>query len=253
MEFEITTILFLAIVVVGTVVQTITGFALGLIIVAFVTLLSLADIAFTAAVVSMISLVNALVALRKGHREVDWNFVRWILAGLIPAMGLGFVILTLLSEHNAVLLKMLLGLVIVLAGMMLMISPQAFPRRSPPWALTIYGGIGGVFAGMYSAAGAPIAYFLYRQPVSINRIRFSLLAIFAVTTAVRTLMVIASGHMTEEIALMAALSVPLVVVTTLLTTRLLAYIPDKLVRRVVFVVLIFSGLFLVVSSFGAVL
>ena len=85
--------------VLGALVQTLTGFAMGLIIMAGVALFSITDIAFAAAVVSFISLANAGVALRHGHRYVDWPFVGRILLGLIPAMALGIVLLTYLSEH----------------------------------------------------------------------------------------------------------------------------------------------------------
>ena len=61
---EINTILFLVIVVLGALVQTLTGFAMGLIIMVGVALFNIADIAFTAAVVSFISLTNAGIALR---------------------------------------------------------------------------------------------------------------------------------------------------------------------------------------------
>ena len=53
-EIEITTFLFLAVVVLGALVQTITGFAMGLVTMAGIAVLGIADIAFSAAVVSFI-------------------------------------------------------------------------------------------------------------------------------------------------------------------------------------------------------
>ncbi|MBO6658178.1 MAG: hypothetical protein JJ934_14880, partial [Pseudomonadales bacterium] len=78
---EINIIWFLAVVVAGVLVQTLTGFAMGLIIMVGVALFAIADIAFTAAVVSFISLVNALVAMRKGRHHIDWSLAGWMLAG----------------------------------------------------------------------------------------------------------------------------------------------------------------------------
>jgi uncharacterized membrane protein YfcA len=121
---EINTILFLVIVVLGALVQTLTGFAMGLIIMAGVALFNIADIAFAAAVVSFISLANAGVALRHGHQYVDLRFVKRTLLGLTPAMAFGIILLTYLSEHYYALLKLLLGFVIILAGTSLMIPPH---------------------------------------------------------------------------------------------------------------------------------
>ena len=53
-EIEINTILFLAVVALGVVVQTITVFAMELVTMASITVLGVADIAFSAAVASFI-------------------------------------------------------------------------------------------------------------------------------------------------------------------------------------------------------
>lgn len=246
--FEINTILFLAVVAVGAMVQTITGFAMGLITMAGVAVFGIADIAFSAAVVSFISLVNAIVALRKGYRQVDWNYVKGILSGLVPAMVLGIALLTYLSEHYYQGLKLLLGLVIIIAGTLLMISPAPFVRPSGRFGQAMSGFFGGMLAGLYSAGGAPIAYFMYRQPLALNTIRFSLLAVFMATTAVRSVMIGVSGQMTAEIVKMSLLAIPLVVLVTLATSRFSPRIPDKVVRIMVFLVLVAVGGFLVIGS-----
>ena len=68
-------------------VQTATGFAMGLIIMGGVTALGLADIGKTAAVVGFISLVNALVALRTTHRFMDRKVIIDIALGMVPMMA----------------------------------------------------------------------------------------------------------------------------------------------------------------------
>jgi uncharacterized membrane protein YfcA len=245
---EINTILFLALVATGAFIQTITGFAMGLITMAGVATLAIADISFSAAVVSFISLVNALVALRHGYRQVDWYYVRHIVIGLVPALIIGVVTLTWLSEHFYDFLRTLLGVTIVLAGSMLMISPNAFDEKSSPAMITLAGTLGGLLAGLYSAGGAPLAYFMYRQPLSINTIRFTLLMVFALSTAIRAVIVGVAGQLDMSIIKMSFAAIPLVVIVTLATTRLVPFIPDKMVRGIVFVVLTASGVFLVFSE-----
>lgn len=245
---ETNTIVFLAIVMLGAVVQTITGFAMGLMIMAGVAVFAIADIGFAAAVVSFISLVNALVALRRGHRHVEWHFVKWMLAGLIPCIAVGLGLLYLLSEHYYQLLRMLLGAVIVLAGVLLMIAPAPFEKPSGGLPVACCGALGGVLAGLYSAGGAPLAYFMYRQPLAIDAIRFSLLAVFGFTTLSRSVLVGVSGQLTWDILWISGISIPLVVITTLVTTRFVPLIPDRMVRILVFVVLMLAGGFLIFTS-----
>ncbi|MDA9679921.1 sulfite exporter TauE/SafE family protein [Gammaproteobacteria bacterium] len=215
MESEINTILFLIIVVLGALVQPLTGFAIGLIIMAGVALFNIAGIAFTAAVVSLISLANAGIALIYGHRHVDWLFVRGVLLGLIPVMALGIILLSNLSEHYYALLKLLLGLVIILARASLMVALVPFSVRSSSLMFTLFGAFGGLLAGLYSAGGARLAYFAYRQPISINTIRFSLLAVFVVSTAIRAAMIGVSGQLNMTVLQMSAVTIPLVIVVTL--------------------------------------
>ena len=245
---EINTVLFLVIVVLGALVQTLTGFAMGLIIIVGVALFDITDIAFAAAVVSFISMTNAGVALRQGHRYVDWLFVRRILLGMIPAMALGIILLTYLSEHYYTLLKTLLGFFIILAGTSLMIAPAPFSAQSSGLMFTLFGTLGGLLAGLYSAGGAPLAYFAYRQPLSINTIRFSLLAVFGASTAIRTAMIGVSGQLNMAILQMSVVAIPLVIVVTLVASRYVQLVPDHLVRRLVFVILIVAGIFLIGSS-----
>ena len=243
--FEINTILFLTLVALGAVVQTITGFAMGLIIMAGVALLNIADIAFTAAVVSFISLLNASIALRSGYRMIDWDYVKWITVGLVPSLVAGFILLDYLSRNYYDGLRMLLGVVVVLAGTMLMISPAPFRQRSGPVTTGLCGSVGGLIAGLYSAGGAPLAYFMYRQPLSINTIRFSLLVVFVISTGFRAVVVGVAGQLNTDILSMALIAIPVVVIATVGASQLVPHVPDKMVRMIVFVVLTGTGLFLV--------
>ena len=248
-EIEITTLLFLLAVALGAVVQTITGFAMGLITMAGIAVMGVADIAFTAAVVSFISLANTGVGLRKGIRFVDWDYMKWMAVGFVPAMVVALALLAWLSEHYYNFLKFLLGIVIILAGSMLMISPEPFSKKTGRTGLSAIGIAGGVIGGLYSAGGGPIAYFMYRQPMDLNVIRYSLLAVIALSTLVRTVLITVSGQMTSGILMMSAVSVPLVIVVTLAVSRYLDFIPEKIVRSIVYIVLLLVGGFLVLASF----
>ena len=72
-DIEINIIWFLAVVALGAVIQTITGFAMGLVTMAGIAVLGVADIAFSAAVVSFISMANTSIGLRQGFRQGDWR------------------------------------------------------------------------------------------------------------------------------------------------------------------------------------
>jgi uncharacterized membrane protein YfcA len=244
--FETNTLLFFALVALGASVQTMTGFAMGLIIMAGVTAFNIADISFSAAVVSFISLSNTLIALRHNHRNIDLDYLKWISVGLVPVLIGGVVLLNYLSDQYADALQMLLGIVIIGAGVSLMIAPEPYQERSSPLGISSCGVLGGLIAGLYSAGGAPLAYFMYRQPIELNIIRSTLLAVFAISTFWRTIVVGFAGHINMEVLTMAGISIPVVVAATMITGRYVHLVPDRLVRRLVFVLLIAVGTFLIV-------
>jgi len=62
---------FLGLVAVGSYIQTLTGFAIALIIMGGVTALGLAPVAFTANVVSFIALANTVTAVHRNHSHID--------------------------------------------------------------------------------------------------------------------------------------------------------------------------------------
>lgn len=241
-------VVFLGFVVIGALVQAVTGFAMALIIMGAVTALRLAEIAVSAAVVSLIALVNTTVALRRSVSFVDRKAFLALIIGLVPCTALGVVMLGYLSAAFYDGLRLALGIVIIAAGSILMISPRPFESRSGPVATALTGAAGGLIGGLYGAAGAPLAWLMYRQPIDFQVIRATLLMTFFASTLCRTAVVIVSGQMTRDILLTAALSIPLVVAATVVGVKIAPWVPERQLRRGVFALLVLIGAFLIQES-----
>ena len=232
---------FVVLVIIGALVQSITGFAMALIVVGGVAALNLADLAVTAAVASLISLVNTLLALRRSLRFVDLSFTIGILAGMAPMILLGVALLSWLSSDLVTLLKLLLGLLIMAASVLLIWNPRPYAQASGNLSKVLVGCSGGLISGLYGAGGAPLAYFLYRQLLTIEIIRASLLAVFAFSNVFRTVTITAAGQLNQEILLLTGISIPFVLVATLVGTRVASRLPVQAIRSLVFVVLLILG------------
>lgn len=247
------TFVFLLLLAIGSFVQTITGFAMGLIVMGGVALLGLIELTTAAAVVSLVSMVNVVVALRRTFRFINWPLVSAILMGMFPMIFLGVSLLDYLSSENQLLLKVLLGVVIVTAGFLLVRKPQPYEgvsRRS----IGILAGMGaGIMGGMYGAGGAPIAYLMYRQPLLLQAVRASLLSTFAASTLIRTGFVALEGHLTSQVFYLVGLSIPVVVVMTLVGGRVSPLLPDVLVRKAALWLLVLIGVTLIGSGVFEVL
>ncbi len=234
-------------VMLGAYVQTIAGFAMGLLIMGGVTILNLAPIAFSAAVVSILSLLNTMLALRYSLKHVNWKTVGYTCAGLLPGLVVGYFLLGLLSDSAYIWLRRILGVVIIVAGVLLTLKPEPWDRTSGGSATSLTGVAGGLIGGMFSTGGAPIAFFMYRQPLEFNVIRATLLAIFAVTTFARTVVVALNDQLTHDILVVSGIGLPLVLITTLVARKISPASADTRIRKAVFILLIVIGASLVIT------
>ena len=238
---------FLLIVAFAAVTQTITGFAMGLIIVAATAALDLLSILEVTAIISIISMTNTWLVLRQSRRGINTRLLLFISIGLLPSLGAGFIFLDQFGQRLDHFLKTGLGLMVMTAGLFMMLKPAQWPTPSSNPAAICVGFLGGFFGWLYSAAGAPIAYFLYRQPETVATIRLTLLAVFFLSTFSRAMMGGFYCHFTEAVLLKTALALPLVILITMGLQRQLARIPDQWVRRLVFIILQGVGAWLVIQ------
>jgi uncharacterized membrane protein YfcA len=241
------TVFFLALVVFGAYIQTIAGFAMGLVIMGGVTVFDLAPVSFTAAVVSILSLANTSIALRYSHKFVNRRVAGYVCLGLLPALFVGVYLLGILGEASYEWLRRVLGCVIIVAGTLLILKPAPWKNCSGSIAVTCWGVAGGIAGGMFSTGGAPLAFFMYRQPIELNVIRATLISIFVVTTFGRTLVITLTDQLTSEMLVMSGVAMPLVLITTVAARKISPAGADHGIRRMVFVLLILIGISLVAA------
>lgn len=237
-----TFVAFLVVAFLGAFVQTVTGFALGMILIALAAGMQLVSIPVLTATVSLLSLANVLMALRGQTQHIHFGFLRFVSFGQVPAIGLGLWLMLYLNEGQTALLQLLLGL-FVLAGSLSMMGKNPIKEdESRPVARVIAGVGGGLCGGMFSASGPVMGWFFYRQPLPIEVIRPTLLACFGVTTSVRTLMLGVQGEINTDIVQLTGASLPMVVLGTWLGRRYAPRIEPEALRRYAFGLLTLMGL-----------
>ena len=239
---------FVLIAAVASYIQTITGFAFGLIMVGAVTGLNLAPIEFTAVVVGFCSLISALIALRGAKHGIQWSIAWPVLIGLAPALLGGLLLLGLLSQNATAYLRLLLGVTILAGGVFLMLKPSPYEKSSASWSYALVGGIGGLFGGLFSVSGPPIVYHLYRQPIALVQIKTTLLMIFGGATLARIVLVGVQGGINSHILITSALAMPVVIGATVLGKRFPPSLSDQALRRGAFLLLSAMGIVLIITS-----
>lgn len=233
--------LFLAIVLIGSYVQAVAGFAMGLLIIAVAATTTLYDLEVTAATVSLLSLVNILLSLRGHYHLVQGRTLRLLALGQLPAIALGIWLLGVLNARATAGLQLLLAVFLIGGSAAMMMRPT--PRAEPSGTLsTLSAGLaGGLLGGLFAASGPVMGWFCYRQPLPVTEIRATLLGCFAITTLARTLMVAATGRLTIDVAMMAGVGLPAVLLGTWIGRRCPPAIGESQMRRLAFGALLAMG------------
>jgi uncharacterized protein len=244
---------FLAIVLIGSYVQAVAGFAMGLLIIAVAASTTLFDLEITAAAVSLLSLVNILLSLRGHYHLVQGRTLRLLTIGQLPAIALGIWLLGVLNSNLTAWLQMLLALFLIGGSAAMMLRPVPLDAPSGTASTLTAGFAGGLLGGLFAASGPVMGWFCYRQPLPVTEIRATLLGCFALTTLARTLMVAATGALSMDVAVMAGAGLPLVLVGTWLGRRFPPSFGEATMRRVAFGALLAMGVWIGISASFALL
>lgn len=244
---------FLLLVLLGTYVQSVTGFAMGMIITATVGGSMLVPLPVLTAVVSLLSLLNVCLALRGEWRQIHRPLFVWLALGQVPAIGLGLWLLLTLDAAAQHWLYLALGAFVALGSLSMTLRPVSQPAVSKPLPTFIAGVAGGLVGGLFSASGPVMGWFNYRQPLSLRIVRATLLSCFFVTTSVRTLLVGGHGGLTQEVWTLAAWAVPVVVVGTWLGKHWPPPLAETTMKRGAFALLLVMGIWIVANAWIALL
>ena len=232
----------LALLAVGAYVQAVTGFALGLVVLGAVTVAELAPVDVTAAMVSVATLFNVVLALHGRLHEVQWGDAGLMSVGMVPAVLAGVALLQHLDAGFAGMLEMALAVSILAGGVLLTLRPDPRPVAARGWTSLGAGALGGVLTGLFATGGPPVVYHLYRQPWRVSAVRSTLLAVFSFGCVARIGYLGWSGGLTAPVLGLSGAGIPVVVAATLVGKRFPPPMTDRAMRRTAFMLLVMLGI-----------
>ena len=246
--FDVPLLIILLVLLFGSYVQAVAGFALGMIAVAIIGGLRLMDISTLAAMVSFLSMLNAALSLQGSVQHIHRNLLFWLGVGIVPGLLLGYWLMLYLHGSALWLLELCLGLFITVGGLSMSIRPRSWPQQSGAPFTWSMGVVGGVLGGLFSASGPLLGWFAYSQPLSVAVIRATLLSYFFLTTSARTVIVFFDGSLTTSVLLYAGLGAPVVVLGAWLGRRFPPVVSEQTMKRGVFMLLLLMGIWICISA-----
>jgi uncharacterized protein len=236
---------FVLCVVIATCAQSITGFALALILLGLTSLLEIATLADIANVATVMSLSTAAVALRGSRKHLQHDIFRPTVLGSLFGVAAGVALLAWLSANVVLVLRLLLGVVVIACAVIVLVRTEPLAQRSSRASFHGFGFLSGLLGGLFSASGPPLVYQYYRQPISLDAVRDTLVASLSAGALIRLVMVIGSGQFGRRSLLLCVLAVPLSMTITWWMKRHPPAWDRKLVLKVVCALLLITGVGLI--------
>ena len=165
-------------------------------------------------VVSVLSLVNAAVTLARAKPQVNWRLLAPALGSSLAGVVAGVFALAWIGGSMAVALQLLLGVTIMACAVLLVARAEPLPRLSSRGSFVFFGSVSGLLGGLFSSAGPPMVYHLYRQPLPLASIRNSLLILFSFNAMARLGLVTSQGQFQASSFWLSAQALPLVIAVT---------------------------------------
>lgn len=243
-------LMLLSVIALGTYIQTATGFGFGLIVLGIGGALELMTIPELAFIASLLSLVNGASGLYGGvWRQAQFRSMWVFLSVALPMVAVGLYWLDHLGQAALNVLQGLLGIVMILVCVSSMLKPDPLKAPSPSWHFALSGVFAGLLSGLFSTAGPPISYLMYRQPVPLIVIRATLLSLFLLLAAFRTGVSLVTESISSEVQFVSLIGAPLVLAGTYLSRRfLLSLLEADVVKRLAMGMLVLSGGVLLVKA-----
>ena len=225
----------------GSYIQSVTGFGLGMIVMAVVGANGSIPLPVLAAIVSLITALNIAMSLKGRLPSVDRRIFGWMAAGQVPAVIVGVIAAVVLDREARWVLELLLGLFIIAGSVSMLARPVARTATSANWACLCAGMSGGMMGGLFAASGPVLGWFGYRQPLQVAVIRATLLSSFALASVTRIGTVAVQGGITFEVVKLSLIAAPLVGFGAWLGRKRPPPFSDAQMKRSVFALLLVMG------------
>ncbi|WP_424492967.1 TSUP family transporter [Salinimicrobium sp. GXAS 041] len=238
MDLEILLILGIAIFC-GFFVQTLVGFAGSL--VALPILLIAIKLPDAIAYVSIFYLFSSSYLVKKEWKNINKNVILKLTFASVIGVVLGIVVLTC---SKPVVLQKALGVFILLYIVYALRGQKEInTNKTVNWVL---GALGGFFSGVFSTGGPLYVISIKNTVEEIKVFRATMIGVLALVTIVRVPALALSGTLTFQHVKTSLMILPIFILAQYLGTLLFPKINEVLFKRLLLVLLFFSGIGLIV-------
>ncbi|MCR5490888.1 MAG: sulfite exporter TauE/SafE family protein [Bacilli bacterium] len=235
-------ILFILVIFLSNIVQTVTGFAGTVLAMPFS--IELVGEAVAKPVLNVVAIGVCLFIVIMHFKEIDWKlFLKMIVfIGIGFAAGIGLSYL----PHDARLFLKIYGAVVVAIGVLFLIIP---PERMklPDWALYTILVLGGVLHALYISGGPLVIIFATIKIKDKHAFRATLSAIWVVLNSILLGQQGMNGMLTAQVGWLILIGGGVTLASIIIGHFLAKYMPKKAFMIATYILLIVSGVTLLIK------
>jgi uncharacterized membrane protein YfcA len=233
-------VLFIAIILGASVLQTSTGFGFSILATPF--LLLLFNVAEAIQINLILSLVISGALIFKIRSDIDMAVLKRLIAGSIAGMPVGIAIFLSADLEK---LKLAISLIILLLTVLLIFSfrIEQTKRRD-----AFFGGLSGSLTTSIGMPGPPLLLYFSGTNTNKAKLRGTTLAFYLFIYSISLMLQIIFSGTSKTIWIASGLAIPLVLAGLYLGQVLFKRIDQRTFRFVTYGILLFTGLFLLFDN-----
>jgi uncharacterized protein len=235
-----TFILFIAIILFASILQTSTGFGFSIMATPFLLLLFPPKEAIQINLI--LSLVISLALIVKIRRDIDFPLVKRFVIGSIPGLPLGVFVFTHIDMN---LLKVIISLFIILLTVLLIMK---FRIKQSEMRDFLAGGWSGALTTSIGMPGPPLLLYFSGTETRKEKLRGTTLAFYLFIYLVSLVIQVKVAGTTLTVWKSSLQALPIVAIGLVLGQALFSKINQQMFQIFTYVLLLFTGIYLLIES-----
>ena len=234
--------IFLLIVLIASILQTSTGFGLSILATPFLLLLFAP---FEAIQINLfLSLFISLALIVKIRKDVDYDILKRLVIGSVFGLPVGIMIFLYLNLNH---LKLGVGVMILLLTVLLILQMRIKQNQRKD---LVVGGLSGMFTTSIGMPGPPLLLYFSGTDTKKEQLRATTLAFYLWIYLVSFIMQLSIVGTSKTVWTSILWGLPLVCIGLYLGQRLFYKMNQAVFQIIVYIILLFTGIYTLVESLG---
>ncbi|QGH36731.1 TSUP family transporter [Gracilibacillus salitolerans] len=236
------TILFFVIIIVASILQTSTGFGFSILATPF--LLLVFEPREAIQINLLLSLVISGALITKILKDVDFKILRRFIFGSVVGLPIGIFAFLLI---DIIKLKLGISIIILLLTIMLILRFRIKQNKKRDW---IVGGLSGSLTTSIGMPGPPLLLYFSGTDTQKEKLRGTTLAFYLFIYLFSLITQVTFAGTSKTVWVSSGVALPLVLIGLYLGQILFKWINQNVFRVVTYIILLFTGIYLLMESLG---